>query len=149
MPLQEEVIFNSDGNVELSTTARSTTQYTNPMDQQKKTKDDKKTTIYKDKNGRRYSYNSETRRTSWLDIDANDRSSSLDFWRSHNELSELQNYRNLVPGTFVNNIWRDDVKESSEEKQQCNQINKWKIVNYLPNYKRVQSSLFVYHITVV
>ena len=79
MPLQEEVIFNSDGNVELSTTARSTTQYTNPMDQQKKTKDDKKTTIYKDKNGRRYSYNSETRRTSWLDIDANDRSSSLDF----------------------------------------------------------------------
>ena len=100
MPLQEEVIFNSDGNVELSTTARSTTQYT---------KDDEKTTIYKDKNGRRYSYNSETRRTSWLDIDANDRSSSLDFWRSHNELSELQNYRNLVPGTFVNNIWRDDV----------------------------------------
>ena len=35
----------------------------------KKTKDDEETKIYKDKNGRQYSYNSKTRRTSWLDID--------------------------------------------------------------------------------
>ena len=45
----------------------------------KKTKDDEETKIYKDKNGRQYSYNSKTRRTSWLDIDEKDRSSSLGF----------------------------------------------------------------------
>jgi hypothetical protein len=35
-------------------------------------KDKEETTIYKDKNGRQYSYNGKTRRTSWLDIDEKD-----------------------------------------------------------------------------
>ena len=100
MSLQEEVHFNLDGDVELSTTARSTMQYTNPLDQQNKfqTTDGTKMTwkTHQTEDNTTYYEDAQSGRTTWTARDSS--GIAKEAWKTHRTENNETYYEDAQSG---------------------------------------------------
>ena len=100
MSLQEEVHFNLDGDVELSTTARSTMQYTNPLDQQNKfqTTDGTKMAwkTHQTEDNTTYYEDAQSGRTTWTARDSS--GIAKEAWKTHRTENNETYYEDAQSG---------------------------------------------------
>ena len=100
MSLQEEVHFDLDGDVELSTTARSTMQYTNPLDQQNKfqTTDGTKMAwkTHQTEDNTTYYEDAQSGRTTWTARDSS--GIAKEAWKTHRTENNETYYEDAQSG---------------------------------------------------